>query len=67
MKILIERGNEPHEAFDLAGRLRGILGISVEVDLMDPGSLGKVDGLPTDTSTWKGSRFVDNRVKLVTS
>ena len=63
VKILIERGSEPLEASEVAARLRGVLGISVEVELMDPGGLGKVDGLPTATSTWKGTRFVDNRVK----
>ena len=52
--VVVERlaGAELVEA-DIATRLRGILGIGVEVKLMDPGSLPRSEG--------KGVRFVDLR------
>ena len=52
--VVVERlaGAELVEA-DIATRLRGILGIGVEVKLMEPGSLPRSEG--------KGVRFVDLR------
>ncbi|HMG57824.1 MAG TPA: AMP-binding protein [Kofleriaceae bacterium] len=56
VEIVVERGPGPGAALTashVASRLRGILGITVVVSLVEPGTLPRSDG--------KGIRFVDRR------